>query len=229
MTTPPPPQPKLSIFLSLDPKTYSFNEPHISRTPPTLSLNLISHSPTPLTLFTWTTPLNPRTGLGQAQLPITDLSTIPPTAIPQSRTRIQRLPFSRARGSGDEPYFLTLYPEIPVIVSTGFTRGGADGPRPQPRSVVERGREIDEVTGEVKEGTRRSVAGCGVDGLESGHRYRVDVDREAIEGVWWRYGTKEDVIVDKGSRMRNLWEIERGEGNLEVVGGEIPGVEFQVL
>ena len=116
-----------------------------------------------------------------------------------------------------------------MIVSTGFTRGGADGPRPQPRSVVERGREIDEVTGEVKEGTRRSVAGCGVDGLESGHRYRVDVDREAIEGVWWRYGTKEDVIVDKGSRMRNLWEIERGEGNLEVVGGEIPGVEFQVL
>lgn len=94
--------------------------------------------------------------------------------------------------------------------------------------MVEKGWEIDEETGKERR-TRRSVHGCGVDGLESGHRYRVDVDREAIEGVWWRYGTKEDVMVEEGSRDWNLSELEPGEGKLEVVGGEIPGVEFEVL
>lgn len=93
--------------------------------------------------------------------------------------------------------------------------------------MVERGWEIDEETGKEKK-TRRSVLGCGVDGLESGHRYRVDVDREDIEGVWWRHGTKEDVMVEKGSRGRNLSEVEPEEGTLEVV-GEIVGVEFEVL
>ncbi len=115
-----------------------------------------------------------------------------------------------------------------MTVSTAFARGGAEGPRPQPRSVVEKGWEIDEETGKEKR-TRRSVQGCGVDGLESGHRYRVDVEREAIEGAWWRDGTKEDVMVEEGSREWNLSEVEPGEGTLEVVGGEIPGVEFEVL
>lgn len=117
---------------------------------------------------------------------------------------------------------------MPVTVSTGFARGGVDGPRPQPRSVVEKGWEIDEETGKEKR-TRRSVQGCGVDGLESRHRYRVDVEMEAIEGVWWRYGTKEDLMTEEGSREWNLSEVEPGGGKLELVGGEIPGVEFEVL
>lgn len=115
-----------------------------------------------------------------------------------------------------------------MTVSTTFARGGAEGPRPQPRSVVERGWEIDEETGEEKR-TKRSVQGCGVDGLESGHRYRVNVEREAIEGVWWRYGSKDDVMVEEGSRKWNLAEIEPGEGKLEVIEKEISGVEFEVL
>lgn len=166
--------------------------------------------------------------MSQAQFPITDLSTTPPTAIPQNSIRIQRLPFSRARGSADEPYFLTLDPNTPVTVSTRFARGGTQGPRPQPRSVVEKGLEIDEETGKEKN-SRRSVRGCGVDGLESGHRYRVDVEREAIEGVWWRYGTKEDVMVEKGDRGWNLNEAGPEKGKLEVSEAEIPGVEFEVL
>ena len=92
--------------------------------------------------------------------------------------------------------------------------------------MVEKGWEIDEETGKERR-IRRSICGCGVDGLESGHRYRVDVERKAIEEVWWRYGTKEDVMVDQGSHDWNLSEVKREEGNLEVV-GEISGVEFEV-
>ena len=94
--------------------------------------------------------------------------------------------------------------------------------------MAQKGWEIDEETGKEKR-TRRSVQGCGVDGLESGHRYRVDVEREAIEGVWWRYGTKEDVMVEEGSQEWNLSEIEPEEGKLEVEGVGSPGVEFEVL
>lgn len=94
--------------------------------------------------------------------------------------------------------------------------------------MVEKGREIDEETGKERT-TRRSVRGSGVDGLESGHRYRVDVEREAIEGVWWRYGTKEDVMVEKGDRGWNLNEAGPEEGKLEVLEAEILGVEFEVL
>lgn len=93
---------------------------------------------------------------------------------------------------------------------------------------MERGWEIDEETGEERK-TRRSVRGCGVDGLESGRRYRVDVEKQAIERCWWRYGTKEDVMVEEGSREWNLSELEPGEGELEVVEGEVAWVEFQVL
>ncbi|MDI1488108.1 MAG: hypothetical protein OHK93_007382 [Ramalina farinacea] len=223
MTT--PPRPKISISLSLDPKSYTFDNP----TPPILSLTLTCHAARPITLFTWNTPLDPSSGMSQAHFPITDLSTTPPTPIPQSSIRIQRAPISRARGSGDEPYYLTLDPNTSVTVSTRFARGGKDsGPRPQPRSVVERGWEIDEETGEERK-TRRSVRGCGVDGLESGRRYRVDVEKQAIERCWWRYGTKEDVMVEEGSREWNLSELEPGEGELEVVEGEVAWVEFQVL
>ena len=111
--------------------------------------------------------------------------------VPQTTVRLRRAPFSRTRGSGDEKYFLTLYPQVPTVVSTDFSRGG--GSRPQPRAVVERGWELDEQGS--KTNFRRGTKGCGVDGLKSGHRYRVDVAKGSLMGIWWRWGTKEEMMV----------------------------------
>lgn len=97
--------------------------------------------------------------------------------------------------------------------------------RPQPKEVVEKGWELDERGKEM--GVRRSTKGCGVDGLERGHRYKVDVKREVVEGIWWWWGDKEEVLVEKGSKDWNLAGLERGGGTLEV--GEIEGVEFEVV
>lgn len=68
-----------------------------------------------------------------------------------------------------------------------------------------------------KTGARRSTDAFGADGLERGHRYKVDVKREGIEGIWWWWGDKEEVMVEKGDKD---WKLEFGE---------IEGVEFEVV
>lgn len=71
---------------------------------------------------------------------------------------------------------------------------------------------------------RRSSKGCGVDGLEGGHRYRVNVMRGSLMGVTWWWGTKEEVMVDPGALT---WNLLPGEQSwLDV--GRIEGVEFSV-
>lgn len=87
---------------------------------------------------------------------------------------------------------------------------------------MERGWELD---AEGKErGVRRSTRPCGVDGLQEGRRYRVNLAREQVEGARWWWGTKDDVMVDKGTLLWNLLPGEKG--GLEV--GLIEGVEFYV-
>lgn len=43
---------------------------------------------------------------------------------------------------------------------------------------------------------RRSSQGYRLDGLEDGHRYRIDVVSGALKGVWWRWGKMEDMVVE---------------------------------
>lgn len=62
---------------------------------------------------------------------------------------------------------------------------------------MERGWEPDGEGNERK--THRSTIGCGVDGLERGHHYKVDVARGGLMGIWWRWGTKEEILVEQGS------------------------------
>ena len=57
---------------------------------------------------------------------------------------------------------------------------GKGGRRPQPKEVVEIGRELDERG--KKTGARRSTDACVLDGLERGHRYKVDVKRGGDRG-----------------------------------------------
>lgn len=202
---------KLSLFES----TYYFTNPN----PPTLALTIESHADRPLTIFTWDTPFNPKRGLVQGCFSITD--TTNNKVIPQTSIQIQRGPFSRARGSNDETLFLTLYPRTPIVVSTVFGRGGGKFP-PEPRAVVERGRVRDEQGNEIM--THRSTKGCGVDGLEGGHQYKVDVNRGPLMGFRWWWGTKEEVMVDSGGLNWNIIPGEETPLNI----GPIEGVEFRV-
>lgn len=218
-------QPVLSLTLSLSPQTYSFTNPN----PPMISLTLLSHSSGPFTLFTFQTPLNPRTGLTQDCFPITDLSATPPSKVPRDSVHLQRLPFSRARGSGDDEYFITLYPSTPFTISYGFCTGGGDTIRPYPKHVVEEGWIPDENGNPTS--WRMGTKGTGVNGLESGKRYRVDVNMENLKEIWWQWGERDDILIEGGGAPGTAWRLqdaERGTGEVEWV-GEVLGVEFDVV
>ncbi|KAI9809559.1 MAG: hypothetical protein M1827_006794 [Pycnora praestabilis] len=209
-------EPKISIKISLSSYLYHFSNP----TPPEISVVVESFCDRPITLFTWGTPLDPASARTQGGFVIIDLAN--DESVPQTSSSINRTPFSRARGSGDEKYFMTLHPNTPIISSTRF--GRAAGYRPQPKAIVERGWEVDEQGNEKK--TRRSVRGCGVDGLEAGHRYRVDVARGKLLGTWWRWGTKDDIMIDEGATDWNLSELEQEQVPLDFE--QIDGVEFAI-
>ena len=214
--------PTISLTISVTPSTYSFADLH----PPSLSITLVSHSSSPVTLFTFFTPLDPRSGLNQDGFILTDLSTSPPVIVPQDFIRLQRLPFSRERGSDDDKYFVTLYPETPWTVSAGFATGGGEGwRRPQPKNVVKKGLVVDEHGNPTS--ARRGTRGSGVDGLESGKRYKVGVHSDQLSEVWWKWGERDEIMVEQGDRAWNLSEVVEGQGDIAWQVGE--EVEFEVL
>ena len=184
------------------------------------SIPVESHADRPLTIFTWQTPFDPKSGMTQSCFKITDLES--DEIVPQEIIPLQRRPFSRVRGNIDEKYFLTLQPYTPTVVSTGFSRGG--GKRPQPRAVVERGWELDEQGNELK--IRRGTQGCGIDGLEVGHRYKVGVTRGSLVGLWWRWGTKEEFQIEPGEPNWTLDAVTPEQVPLEV--GPIDEVESSI-
>lgn len=106
-------------------------------------------------------------------------------------------------------------------MSTRFARGNEDV-RPLSKDAAQA--ELEEALRNGK--ARRSTLACGVDGLEPGHRYRVSVARAPLEAFWWRWGTKEEVLVDTGGREWPVDTAEKEDGALEI--GEIEGVEFSV-
>ena len=208
--------PKLSITLSLSSSTYHFSNP----TPPELCLTIISNTPAPITVFTWHSILYPKLALAQRDFIITDLTTGNP--VTQTNTQLQHAAFTLIRDGPDEGYYMTISYDTPVTISIPFGRAGHL--RPQPRSVVERGWELDQDGKEMK--IRRSVHAQGVDGLEPGHRYRLDVAPGNLRRLWWRWGTKEEVLVNRGSPECMLSQVQSEEAELEFEG--IDGVEFGV-
>ena len=207
--------PKISIVVSLDHSTYNFSD----ETPPKLSLSVTSNSEKPIILFTWHTPLWPKLALAQRQFVITDLTDN--VEITQTSVRLQRSPFTRIRGAADEELYLEVMPGSSTVVTTSFGRGSF---HPQPKSVVERGWELDEHGNEMK--IRRSIHAQGVDGLQSGHRYKLDVKFGDLQGMWWRWGTKDDFLVDPDSSDR-MWSADQSE-QVALEFEEIEGIEFSV-
>ncbi|KAL8686619.1 MAG: hypothetical protein Q9224_005389, partial [Gallowayella concinna] len=162
--------PEISIALSLNPTTYHFSNP----TPPELCLTMTSNSDKPLTIFTFHKILNPHLALAQRRFIITDLTEA--VEVMQTNIKLQRPAFSRMRGHPDEKYYLEIIPGLPTLVSTAFAR--AHDLPPQPKAIVQRGLELDKDGNETD--ARRSIFATGVDGLEAGHRYRLDVAPEGL-------------------------------------------------
>lgn len=183
-------------------------------------MTIICNTPAPITVFTWHSILYPKLALAQRGFIITDLTTGNP--VTQTNIQLQHAAFTLIRDGPDEKYFMTLSHDTPATVSIPFGRAGHL--HPQPRSVVERGWELDENGKEMN--IRRSVHAQGVDGLEAGHRYRLDVAPGSLRVLWWRWGTKEEVLVDQGSPERMLSQVQSEEPELECE--EIEGVEFGV-
>ncbi|KAI4228549.1 MAG: hypothetical protein L6R36_001586 [Xanthoria steineri] len=142
---------EISIKLQLSQPTHHYSNP----VAPELSITVTSDSDKPLTMFTWSTLLNPKLALLRNHFIITDLTTgveVPQFAI----SCIRRGIFKRVRGCEDEKYLLTIEPGLPKVVSISF-----GGKRPLPKGSEWDGRVIH--------------SAAGVDGLEPGHRYRLDV------------------------------------------------------
>lgn len=208
--------PKLSVQLSLSSTTYSYSN---SEDAPTLSLTITSSADRPITLVTYNKPFHPRSGIYQNAFPIWDLTTN--EAVETTTVRVQRPPLSRARGSGDEQYFLTLHPNTPIVVSTRFARGNEEM-RPLSKAAAQQEREEAVQSGKA----RRSMLACGVDGLDPGHRYDVSVAKGPLMALWWKWGTTHDILVEPGSQDRNLSNLQSEETPLEVE--EIRSVQFAV-
>ena len=71
------------------------------------------------------------------------------------------------------------------------------------------------------------MSSCEVGGLESGDRYRADVTQGSLMEIWWRWGTREEIMIEPGSLRRNLTKLASEQAPLGI-GQEIEGVEFSV-
>lgn len=91
--------------------------------------------------------------------------------------------------------------------------------------MVKKGRVVDKHRNPTS--ARKGIKGIGVNRLESGKRYKVDINKEKLDLVWWKWGERDDVLVEQGDRAWNLSEVAKSEGDLIWQVGE--GVEFKIL
>ncbi|KAI1171947.1 hypothetical protein F4777DRAFT_563624 [Nemania sp. FL0916] len=196
--------PQIDIQVSFDRPTHSYSQLE----PPRIFITVTSRARYPITVYTWRRPLDPKRALISNGYIVTDQATGDP--VRTTYLMINRMPELRVRGSPDDKYILTLQPNTPVELSTGFGRAGG-GIKPDPRAIVERGWERDEHGNEQK--IRRSMQATGVDGLEPGHTYSVGLNMESLRGMWWAPVTRDEILVDhrgKGSYIQEYpWNVDR--------------------
>ncbi|KAI1084615.1 hypothetical protein F5B20DRAFT_522352 [Whalleya microplaca] len=206
-------RPRITLGLSLDPRSHSYSSP----TPPTLSVTAALHASSPITVLIWHSALHPHLALRQGAFQITDLSTA--TVVKQLSIMLSRAPIQRKLGGPDDAHFVTIYPETPVTVSTLF--GNPSGVAGKPLPEGHEGR-LRQAAGGMA--VARSV--CGVDGLRLGTRYRLEI----VDGVhrsltvdWWKWGTRDEVLA-KECEPADLGE---GDGSLVMEAEDGSKVEFE--
>ncbi|KAI1180321.1 hypothetical protein F4777DRAFT_310818 [Nemania sp. FL0916] len=202
-TTTPVLGPQIDINVSFDRPSHSYSQSE----PPRITLTVVSRAEHPITIYTWRRPLDTKNALISNGFVITDQDS--GDVVKTTYIMINRGPQWRVRGDPDEQYFLTLQPNVPVDLSTGFGRAGG-GIKPDPRSVVERGWERDENGNERK--VRRSKQATGVDGLEPGHTYSVTLNMDDLRKYWWAPVAKDEILVDRkgeGSYVQDYpWNLD---------------------
>jgi hypothetical protein len=214
--------PRVIVSVSLEPSTHSFSSPE----PPKLSLTATLYADDPITVLTWHTVLYLPLALNQNAFEITDLQTSKP--VQQHVIALSRTPIRRQLGGPDDQYFLTLHPNVPVTLSTGFGYPTGTLGKPLPKGDEGRLRP-------ASQGRKVARGVCGVDGLEAGRKYRLEMMRsgdehepDGMSRVWWRWGTKEDVLDQKTGEGRGVLGEADEEGAL-VIEVEGNGVEFETV
>ncbi|KAK4173889.1 hypothetical protein QBC36DRAFT_358871 [Triangularia setosa] len=148
----------------------------------------ITIDPQPIAFFTFNRPLAFPSALSNRSITIHSLPSL--QKIETAEIRLQRGPLTRIKGDSDERFYLALHPNTPLELSTLFGRGGGVNKiRPAPKSIAEKGWEVDEDGKERR--IRRSVQPTGVDGLEPGLEYKVGLNKEKLERMWWAAVEKE--------------------------------------
>ncbi|KAI1503522.1 hypothetical protein F5X99DRAFT_374550 [Biscogniauxia marginata] len=98
-------------------------------------------------------------------------------------------PRQRVRGCFQEPFFVTLHPDIPIELLIEF---GHHWFRPHPWLVVRSGWELHEHGNPRNIRRSASVTGTGMDGLESGHKYESSLNEALRRHIMWAPVAKED-------------------------------------
>ncbi|KAJ9655085.1 hypothetical protein H2201_008883 [Coniosporium apollinis] len=177
--------PRISASLSVDPATYSFANSQA----PNLTLTITSHHPDPITIYA--EDLSPKLMLTCGALTITDLTT--GSEVRQSkRTHCRIPPPCKVAVPLNEHVSYTLLLNTPLTLSAPFTRNRmSTGGKP----LAKHDQDYDN-DHSAKHGA------CGVDGLESRHRYALSLSSKSRVPWdvirWWEYGTKEQVLNANG-------------------------------
>ena len=163
--------PKVSLEFAISPEIHSLSEDTES---PTLTITITSHATQPITVFTWGTFLHPSRAMSSMGYHIIDADT--KQRIYRPIEHVQRRPFRRRIGHPDEPFFWTLYPEEPRVITKPFhfaslwrRRAELAGRISQRETFIYKGEEM------------RTF-------LEPGHRYTFGKPQAGF--MWWRWGTQ---------------------------------------
>ncbi|KAI0410790.1 hypothetical protein F5X98DRAFT_381426 [Xylaria grammica] len=182
--------PRVDVDVSFDRPTHSYSQ----RNPPNITHTITLRAEHPITIPTRRTPLNPSEALTSRGYVITNLTTGNP--VRTANLVNYEEPLLRTRGFPDEDFFLTLYPNVTVELSTGF--GRHDGHvKPRSREAIEHSWERKNHDNE--ESNHCHVEAIGVDGLEPGHTYSVDLCPHGLNLCEWAPVTADKILVDEWS------------------------------
>ena len=226
------PTPPISLTMSINTTVYHLSTSLEGR--PTLTFTLTSNLGYPITIFTHKTCLDPASawdGVGWSRRFTALNLTYNRRVWLQTRQICRGRNFRRQLGDVDEKYFVTLLPGVPFNVSYQVHCTSWNTRTPGPAlAFIPRSREFQ------GEEFRRH--------FEPGHKYRIGLatqsacvnkedyihsqfqDRRPSQvRLWWRYGSKEEVLAPRGAPMSEV-DLGWSHKNKKIRG--IPDVELVI-